>query len=544
MQRNSQPIVWRPKGVSDTLDASESFKGSMSALQNLIPDPTTRGLWQCRPAAQRSTNFVGFTTPSFISALKVIGNFAFGMIASGKDVGNDEPFMYNLLTNAFVSISGVNSGNTPLSPSSSGAWTPPTMALIGSKLIVTHPGYTGASGAYFGVMDISTPSSPTWTATNVGTGVSFTVPPSAVAQFNGRAYYIYNLPAQPSVVFSDSLAPTTVTNANQVLTFGDNVALTALGPLALFNQLGGIIQSLMVFKGTSNIYQITGDPTTNNLEVNALNITTGTLAPNSVVTTPKGLAFMSPDGMRVIDFDAKVSDPIGVDGTGVTVPFIYAVVPSRVAGACAGNIMRMSVENGAAGGTPNQEYWYDFARGIWSGPHTFPASLIQPWNNTFIMAPTGINRSLWQSDAVQSGTTTFVENSAQLTWAATTSMLPDTDQMTNNCMTEGLWDMALAAGVPNIQVSALDQNGTILNNVQIATPLEGPTIWGSFTWGAAPWGGVLAALSPQQLQWTDPIVFTRLQVMASGQSAFSVKIGALRLRYQILRQLSNLQAVG
>src|ERR1700730_3245698 len=105
-------------------------------------------------------------------------------------------------------------------------------------------------------------------------------------------------------------------------TFGDNVALTALGGLALFNQLGGIVQSLMVFKDVTNIYQVTGDSALSNLSVNALNITTGTLAPNTIVATPKGLAFMAPDGVRLINFDAKIEDPIGFDGMGVSAPFI------------------------------------------------------------------------------------------------------------------------------------------------------------------------------------------------------------------------------
>src|SRR6185437_379255 len=152
-----------------------------------------------------------------------------------------------------------------------------------------------------------------------GAVTSWTIPPTAVYQFNSRAYYIYNLPAQPSVYFSDALNPTTFTNANQILTFGDAVPLTALGGVGLNTQLGGIIQSLIVFKGVQNIYQITGDPTTSNLSVDALNVTTGTLAPNSICNAPKGLMFMSPDGYRMIDFQAHVSDPIGIDGSGVTV---------------------------------------------------------------------------------------------------------------------------------------------------------------------------------------------------------------------------------
>lgn len=542
MQRNSKPMPWRPKGLSDTLDASDTFNGAMAQLQNLIPDPTTKALWQCRPASSSLTSFGGFNTPGFISILKVIGNFAYGMIATSRFAGKDEPFCYNLLTNAFVTISGVLNANTPSSPATTGAWTPPTMALIGAKLIVTHPGFTGVGTGYFGMIDVSNPAAPAWSSGNLSGAIAFTVVPVAVANFNGRAYYIQNVTAQPSVVFSDPLNATNCTNANQILTFNDNVALTALGPLQLNNQLGGIAQSLMVFKSTTNIFQITGDAALNNLSVNALNITTGTLAPNTVETTPKGLAFVSPDGLRIIDFTATVSDPIGMDGMGIAVPFIASVVPSRMAAACGGNIMRISTQNGNAPGSSNQEYWYDFARGIWSGPHTFPATVIEAYNNTFITVPIGVTNSLWQSDVVQAGTSTFVENGSHLVWNWVTPMLPDTDQMAQNSMTEGTLDMALASTIPNINVNAIDQNGAVLNSVQIVTPTGAPQ-WGSAVWGSFLWGGPPNALAPRQLPWTKPVNFVRLQLQATGLAAGGVKIGTMHLRYQILRYLSNLSAV-
>jgi hypothetical protein len=204
--------------------------------------------------------------------------------------------------------------------------------------------------------------------------------------------------------------------------------------------------------------------------------------------------------------------------------------------------LRISVQNGNAPGSPNQEYWYDFARGIWTGPHSFPPSLIQPYKNTFIMAPLGVPATLFQSDVVQSGTSTYVENSQQMTWNWSTAMLPDVDTMTENCVTESVLDLALSATIPSMAINALDQNGQILGSVAIASP-GGATIWGAFTWGAAPWGGSPDALAPRQLPWAAPIVFTRLQLQATGQSSVGIKIGTLHMRYQILRYLTNLGAV-
>lgn len=539
MQRNSHPLDWFPKGLSDTLDASQTFSGAMNSLQNLIPDPSTPQLWQCRPAAIQKTNFGSFTTPGFISALKVIGNVAYGMIASGRNAGKDEPFAYDLNAGSFITISSITNANTPTSPASIGAWTPPSMDLVGTLLVVTHPGYNGSGGAYFGWLDLTNPAAPVWNAGNLTGAITFTTAPSAVHNFNGRAYYIVNPSSgTPSVVLSDSLAATTVTNASQALTFGDNVALTALGGLALFNQLGGIIQSLMVFKGSSNIYQITGDPATSNLSVNTLNITTGTIAPLTVTQTPKGLAFIAPDGLRLIDFDAKITDPIGIDGKGIAVPFIFSNVPSRMNADCFGSVMRMTVQNNNASGSPWQEYWYDMAREIWHGPHTSAADMIAPWNNTFIITLRGVNAALWQSDIVQSTTSTYVENGNQLTFNFQTALLPDTQQMTNSCMTETTLEIALAVGGLSFLASFTDANNLLLDNVALPPP-SNPTIWGSFTWGQVAWEGGLISFAPRQIPWHGPITFSRGYFGLSGRSNFGVKIGALHLRYQILKSYIN-----
>jgi len=539
--RQSAPVTWRPKGCSDTLDSSSAFNGAMASLKNLIPDPSTRSLWQCRPAAVQLTAFASFNTPGFVSALKVIGDVAYGMVASAANPGNDEPFAYDLAANIFIAITGVLAANTPASPSSTGTWTPPTMAYVGSKLIVTHPGF--AAGAnFFGWFDLVNPAAPVWHAGNLTGAIQFTTVPTAVAQFNGRAYFIHNVIGSPAVVFSDVLAGTNVTNANQVLTFGDAQALTALGGLPLSNQLGGIIQSLMVFKDDTNIYQIQGDSALNNLSVNALNTATGTLSPLSICTTPYGLTCMSPDGLRIIDFDAHISDPIGTDGDGITVPFIFTQTPSRLAAACNGDVLRISCKNTNAPGSPNQEWWYDFARKVWHGPHSFPASLIQPWRGSFVMTPLGVNASLWQSDSVQSVSSTYVENSVQMTFEWTTPFLPDTDSMMNNAIRAGLIDVAFISGIPAFTVNMSDQNGNILNTVSISAT-GSATQWGGFNWGGAPWGGASNALAPRQLNWTRPVVFTRIQLQMLGQCAAGVKIGTLHLRYQQLKYRSNLSAV-
>jgi hypothetical protein len=539
------PLYWTPKGVSDTLDSTESFPGAQVALTNLIPDPSSPNLWQCRAAAVQVTNFSGFNTPGFISCLHVAGNYAYGMIATNRNPGHDEPFVYNLATNAFVTVTGtITAATTPASPATTGAWTPPIMDIIGSKVVLTHPGFA-ATANFIGWIDISVPATPVWNAGNTTGAITFSTIPTFVAQFNNRAYYIVNTLAQPALVFSDPLNATNVTAGTQSLTFGDVVPLTCLGQLRLYNQLGGIIQGLIVFKGVQNCYQITGDAATNNLALNALNVATGTLAPLALSATKAGLAFISPDGARIIDFTGTVSDPVGRHGQGICVPFVYAVQQSRMVMAASGDVVRVSTQNGAAINTPQQEWWYHMTAKAWSGPHTFPASLIQPWNNTFIMAPIGITGSLWQSDVVQSVSSVYVENGTQLSFNATTSFLPNVQQLAGFAMSFTTLDIALNPGTP-VTVTAMSQDYRVFDTTQIAAGGGGgsTTVWGSFTWGASPWGSLTSSttLVPRLVNWHMPIVAMKLALMVNGPSSGAIKVGGWGLRIKVLRYFQDITA--
>ena len=545
MQRNSKPINWRIAGVSDALDASMCFPGSMQALVNLIPDPSTRGVWACRPASTLLGNLV--LTPNTgdtISVMKISGNILYGMVkqTTGALAGFDVPFAFNLTTNVQVAVTGTISTTTvPASQPTTGAWIPPQMDLIGVKMMVAHPGF-GAGGNFVGWFDITNPLAPVWNAGQLTGGfITFPVPPIAVKQFFNRAYYIVNAVGAPAVIFSDALNATNCTNANQILTFGDSTALTALGALPLTNQLGGIVQSLMVFKNTSNIFQISGDPGLNNLFVNALNVATGTLAPNSICSTPKGLVFMAPDGMRLIDFSGIVQDPIGYQGQGVTVPFVFSSQPTRVDAACNGNLLRVSTQNGLPPSQPQQDWWYDFAKGIWTGPHTFPAALALPYQQTFIIAPIGVVNSLWQSNFIQYPSSLFTENGVAMQWAAQTSLLPDTDMLTNNTITEGSVDMALPGTNTSVGITFNNQNNSPINSVAIMPIATGaPAIWGTSVWGAFNWGGgILASITPYQLPWSTVITFVRGSLLINSNSNLGFKLSTIHLRYQPQRSLVN-----
>lgn len=559
--RNSKPLSFSPSTVCDALDSTDLPSGAMAQLSNLIPDPTTKNLFQCRPASTvLNEGFGAIPGAGFISCMRVVGDRVYGMVASTTVAGRDEPFCYDIAADAFVTVTGTKTAATlPTSPATTGLWQPPIIDMVGKYVVIAHKGYQ-TIGNRVGLIDISNPAVPVYTISDVtiaGTAPApppalqpsaLTSAPIAVAAFGDRAYYmcVPDNGDQPAVLFTDILDPTKFTvlsglNSNAI-TFDDRVALTAFGKQGLNNQLGGIVQALFVFKGVANIYQITGDPLGTGangiapLARNALNVTTGTNAPLSVCSTPKGIMFMSPEGFRLIDATGNVSDPIGVAGTGVTVPFTYAIQPTRVCAAAGGNTLRVSCQNGFAPGTPQEEYFYNFARGIWTGPHTFASSLIQPYNNTFIKTPIGVVATLWQSDAAQVLNSTYVENGVQLTWRYQTAMLPDTDQMCQNNMVETTFFCALTAAAGPVTCFVQDQDGVVLDQVTIPQPGQA-TLWGQFQWGQASWLGAASALQPRQMFWTKPIVFQRMAYVAVGVCGQSIRVGRVHFRYELLGYL-------
>lgn len=533
------PLRYVPVGASDSLDATSTFPGAMTSLENLIPDQTTRSIWVCRPAALQLTDFSGFTTPGTVSVLMTVGTRVYGMISSGLHAGKDQPFSYNVASSGFDTITGILAANLPTTQATSGPWTPPTMALVGTKIIVTHPGFAGTVGVFFGVIDIANPAAPTWTSANTATNL-LPVVPTAVAQFSGRAWFAVNPPTgQPGTYASDILDPLTITSSSQVLTYGDNVALTALGSLGLTNQItGGIVQALIVFKGSVGMFQVTGDFASSDIARNALPIATGTDSPRSVCSTPRGLGFVSPDGFRILGFDGVVSDPIGMDGTGVTIPFSYASEPSRVVAACNVDVVRISTQNSYATGSPNQEWWYHLSRGIWSGPHTLPMSQITPYGTTFVGAPIGVTSKLFRSDVRQTSASTYEENGTALTWRWETAYLPDPGTMSEINMIETTVNVAYPSAVGTFTVTAQDENESTVDSVVISTSGSTP-IWGSVTWGSFIWGAGANPYQPRKVPWIKPIVFRRLKLAVNGSSASAIRIGDAFLRYQPLNYLQQ-----
>jgi hypothetical protein len=340
----SGAFKFTPSGLADAFDSTRSFEGACRKLQNLVFDPSNPELVVARPGVDGDiTNFStsGFVTPGFISLQVTIGTRIYGMIATGLTAGKDQPFCYDLSTGAFVTITGVTAGNAegrPTSPATTGAWMPPTAAVVGTYFVITHPGYSGAGSNFFGLLNLSTMA---YTTVNLATNPLPGVP-SAVANLGNRAYFA----VANKVYYSDVLAPSTASTAGMSLTLGDTSSVLALSGLPVQTTSGGVVSALLAFKSTQ-IWQITGDAAvTGSLALNYLSLNIGSSCPRSIAPSPLGTFFAGPDSAYVVSPFGAVMPVTGeMAGPGaqphLRQPFGYVTVPSRVAGSFAGNIYRL-----------------------------------------------------------------------------------------------------------------------------------------------------------------------------------------------------------
>lgn len=828
--RNGRPLRHVPSGCSDTVDSTNSAPGAMLALLNLVQDPSTAGVYVPRPGATSIFDLDvqgGLSAPGFVSGRLVVGDLEFGMVATGRNSGKDEPYCLNLATRELVAVSGVTVDNTPASPPSAGDWTPPIMAQVGGRIVVCHPGFpggawkvgwfdisgftevvTGNTGAGIGsgnfitgnpsilgvqpgmtvsganipagttvvstfnvthlttgatnsnvhltgiastaqvavgqpVFGVGIPAGATVTvivsptavdislaatasatvaltftgaiiklsnyataaangtaitisggaspvpypiiansttggliltgnpsllaiqvgsvvggpgippgttvtafgtfgllttgvthsgttaldglASTVGVAVGQTVEgigiaggtvvaaivsssaitlsqaaissagtailfsgatitlsqaasadgnniafmvtgtpqwgagdtdhnnlpsvPLAVAQYNGRAYYACGV---FGILFSDSGFPTRISNttAVQALTTNDGLAVTMIAPLQLSTLLGGIVQSLVAFEGTAKMQQITGDLATNNLTMNALPVATGTQAPLSCAPFLNGLAFVSPEGLRYIDFSGKVSDPLGVSGSGITVPFTYSAFPSRICAAANRKVIRITTQNtmavdlktknGVDTGWPSpttQEWWFYIDSQKWCGPHTCAASTIQPWGKSFaITFVAGGGPVIYKSDSSPGPGSVYEELGLQMQWIYATALLPDSGDMAMNSVIEMLLTAQLPGGQVPFAYATSDWGGQL--DVPEPQAIWGKAVWGNFTWGK---GGApieadagVGTFRQRQIAWDVPLIFKQASIQVNGYSVAGLRVGNLYMRYQRL----------
>lgn len=527
------PVQFTPKGLCDAYDASQAFPGACRTLTNLVFDRGNPELIVSRPGVGAAiTTFSGFTTPTFVSVFITIGNVVYGMVSSGRNPGNDEPFAYNLVTNTFITISGVTAGTTPASPATSGAWTPPTMAVISTKIIVTHPGFNATGTNFFGVIDISTPATPAWSSSNTTVNALPGVP-SSVANFNNRAWFAVGNVGY----FSDVLAPTVRTNATQSVTLGDTTAITAQSGLPVTTTSSGVLSALIVFK-QSQIWQITGDPATNNLALNFVSLTTGCTAPRSIVQVPFGIVFAGVDAPYVLSFLGALSTLSHQLGSqtdaDLQVPFQNATVSSRIAAGFAGNIYRVCVPTNISGISQTNDYWFDIRRMRWTGPHTFIYDCASQIGGSpsFILSSASKGAALFISQSSPTQSSVYNDTGTQLNVAMMSSTFPKTNHMAELQVIESTQELSSTGAAVNYAITAVDEKGNTLNSTFVLTqPLGGA--WGAFNWGTGVlWSSSVNIPQVYTVPWTAPLVFQKMALSITATSSNSLSIGTFYAHYQ------------
>jgi hypothetical protein len=532
---DSVPVRFTPKGLADAYDATDVFPGACRKLSNLVFDQSNPEIVVARPGVGAPfTAFTGFTTPGFISVQITIGNYIFGMVATGLTAGRDQPFCYNIQSGSFITISGVTAGNAegrPVSPATTGAWTPPTIASIGSKLIITHPGYSGTGTSFFGVIDISNPLAPAYSTMNT-TGHGLPTVPTFVANLNNRAYFACG----NVVYYSDSLNPTVMTNAGQALTLGDTSPVTALSGLPVQTTSAGVIAALIAFKSTQ-IWQITGDAAiSGSLSLNYLSLNIGSACPRSVVPSPLGTFFAGPDSAYLVSAFGAVMPVTYQDGYGAAPdlrqPFGYILEPTRVAAAFAGNIYRICMKTIIDGVSGTYDYWFDTRKKRWNGPHSFNYDCVSSAGNYFIVSGYGSGAGLFSSTVYASSASVFNDNGASYNVELKSAQFPKRDDMMMKQVIESTIELSSIGNSTNYSISAYDDKGNYLNGTSLVTNQLG-AVWGSNAWGdGSKWQ--TATISPRTyaVNWTIPLVFNKLAIDVITPASTNIAIGTFYARYQ------------
>jgi hypothetical protein len=529
----SEPFIY------DT--ATAAFVSISGVTSSNCPTSTSNtGDWT-PPTADRIGSRVVFTHPGFPGGTTKFGWLDMSSFSDNTHTGNTHTSTTVDTLSTNVLLLGWRPGMTI---SSSAADIPAGTRIVsiasGGLSLTLSAAATGTNAGVTLTVAGGTAASPLWAAGDVDLN-PLAATPVFVRQFFGRAYYGVN----NAVEYSDVGDPLTKTNASQVITFQNGLAVNAAIATSLYQTTGGILAALYVFQGAMSIQQITGDAALSTLTVNQVSQTAGTQAPNSICSCPKGILFMDHDGVRLVDSYGNVSDPIGADGSGVVVPFQNAVHPSRVCASYNGGVFRISLDsNLSAGGivgtiVQRQEFWFHFPEQAWTGPHTFPPSLIaaSDIDQNFVLFPQlGGPLGLWLSNTLPTQSTIYTENGATMAFAWATCLLPDTDRMAENAMVETV----ISISIPALSLATayfFNEDSVALGTVTLVGGAVGPALWGTAIWGVAIWGTAGTRLRQTRLPWAAPLVFKQGQLVISGDCGGLTAIGNLYMKYQVLGYL-------
>lgn len=525
------PMRMTPKGLSDAFDSTDKFPGACRQLINLVFDQSNPEIMVSRPGVTNISSFAGFSAPAVVSLQATIGSLVVGMVASSAHANKDEPFIWDNDAGAFRAISGTTLANTPTTQATTGPWTPPTIAQIGVYIIITHPGFSGTGANFFGVIDMTNPAAPVWSAHNLAANV-LTAVPQAVANYNNRAYFAVG----NKLPYSDVLDPLTRTNATQQLTISDASSITALAGLPLQTTSGGVVGSLTVFKA-SQIWQVTGDSANSpsNLAQNYVSLTLGTKAPRSIAQAPQGLYFHNISGPYVINLYGIVSPvTFGQDNSDPDVqqPWINTTEPTRVAGCYSGSIYRVCLPTVVGGLSGNFDYWFDEHRRRWNGPHTFNYDCASAMGNFFVLVSNTNPAQLIKSQSEMDTTTVYTDLGVVTSATMLPATFPKPGRMTEKQVVESTQELSSSGGNATYTITAQNEQGTALGSVTISVVGAGVP-WGSNVWGdGSVWTSGQNIPRVYNLNWPAPLVFKKMSVLITAPASAQLQIGTHYSRFQ------------
>jgi len=365
------------------------------------------------------------------------------------------------------------------------------------------------------------------TTTNALTGH-----PVAVANFNNRAYFAVG----NTVQFTDVLSLTR-TAGTQSLTLGDSANVIALAGLPVQTTSSGVVSALTAFK-TTQIWQVTGDPTTTNLAENYISLTVGTQSPRTIAQSPSGLYFVSKGGPYFIDplgtLRALTNNYTSAEPD-LQIPFINAVTPTRWAGYYNDSIYRVCGPTVVLGIQQTNDYWFDEHRRRWSGPHTFAYDCASAGTDFFILTTASVNGLLLSSQSSPQLDSVYNDLGAPYQCVVESCQLPAVGDMATHQVTQSQIELGGSPLGAAYTISAIDEVGSTMNAITLTVPPSNVPLWGDGSlWGSGVlWtSGKATAPVPYAVNWTSPLVFEKMQLSIQVTANASVQIGKFYALYQ------------
>jgi len=221
----------------------------------------------------------------------------------------------------------------------------------------------------------------------------------------------------------------------------------------------------------------------------------------------------------------------------VVYPFFNCTQPTRACAAYSADTYRISLDTVTTTDVLGRfEYWFPIKVGKWSGPHTFPADVIAPLGNSFVLSVNSIGAQLFQSNAYTTASDSFTENGTALAVNMTSSLIDPNPPMAEKASIE--MTVAAVFGSQPYTVQILDSQGNLLNQTQL-TPISTPNVWGGsgvvwgnpgLVWASAPYNSSVSPLS-----FSAPLVFKTCQIVLSGSSGYYFRLGRFDFRYEALQ---------